>query len=499
MLWRLTNLQVNVVVDKVLKFLKGYPGIALSALLIMLSFPSYNLYFLSFFFFIPAIFSINEEPSFKIRVIKSSLWGFLIFLFTFYWTIITIHHFGKINIGFAIVLFIPLAFYQMLPFILWLLTFNYQFKKSIVIPALSFSLLTHFMPLIFPYSISSSLAPSLYFPQVADLAGEWGLDFLIIIINLLIYKVIITKQYKKMLIPSAVVFLMFSYGYYKVNFHNNNLNRTLEVVVIQPVIKDSDNDRTAMKKLFSSIESVNGKCEGKTVILPESSIPDSLGMRADFFTVIEEIRSQLKADRIIYNHTVFKDGKLYNASFLTGKKGTDMYFKNKLMLFGEKFPCHKLIQKLPLYIANFASFDSGDEIKTLKDEGISFATPICLEAIYQGYTAELSENAGIIVNQTNDEWFGNTKATFLHFAQVKLKAIENRKFLIRSTNTGYTSVVNEFGEDIASLQLNKPGILNVKVKLNNKKTVFQKIFKIIPVVYFLLLLYLLFGLRLRKD
>ncbi len=486
--------------EKLKEIIKSYAGVLLSPILITLAFPPFNLTFLSFVYFIPAFLSLTKDLSKRERVIKSLIFGILLFSLLFYWSVITIHKFGRMNLYLSFLLFLPLAVYQMIPFILWLFSFEYLYKKSVFLPALLLPLLTNLFPLIFPYSISSSLATSLYLPQFADVFGEWGLDFFVVLCNTLFFIAIKDKQKNKAIFSFSIILFLIGYGFIKVNFFKPELLQKIDVLVIQPVIRDSDSDKVAMKKLFSLIRQAKNNSNGKTVILPESSIPDSLGTRADFFNVMDEIKKSLHAKRIIYNHTVFKDLKLYNASFISGEKGYKVYFKNKLMLFGEKFPFHSLIQKLPLYVANFASFDNGKDAKPIKDGDITFATPICLEAVYQNYTAKLSKNADIIVNQTNDEWFGKTKATYLHFSQVRLKAIENRKFLIRSTNTGFTVVLNPFGKIVSSIPVNKLGILQTTVFTVKKKTVFQKIYMILPYVFSLIsLTLLLMSVKIKKD
>jgi apolipoprotein N-acyltransferase len=484
--------------DKLISHLKGYGGILLSPVLIMLAFPPFNLGFLSFVYFIPVFFSISGDLSKKERFIKSLIFGLLLFVLLFYWTVITIHKFGRMSMSLSFLLFIPLAIYQMIPFILWLYSFEHLYKKSHFLPALVLPLLTNIFPLIFPYSISSSLAQYYLLPQFADIAGEWGLDFIVILCNILFFAAFSDKNKNKAVLSFAIILFLICYGFIKVNFLKLKFQKQLNIVIIQPVIRDSDNDKIAMKKLFVLIAKAKNISKNKTVILPESSIPD-IGVRDDFFKVMNEIKNSLNAKRIIYNHTVYKNLKLYNASIITGEQGIKLYYKNKLMLFGEKFPFHFLIQKLPIYVANFASLDNGTNATPMEDGGVVFATPICLEAVYQNYTAKISKNADLIVNQTNDEWFGKTKATYLHFAQVRLKAIENRKFLIRATNTGYTAVVNPFGKVTASLPTDKPGILQTTVWTVAKKTVFQQISLLLPYLFACLFFILLLSKKEKSN
>jgi len=254
------------------------------------------------------------------------------------------------------------------------------------------------------------------------------------------------------------------------------------------------------RQFFTSIRKIREISTGKLVVIPESALPDGIAGRTDFMDVMGEIRRSLDASALLFNGTVFKSGLLTNSEFLLRKDGTvSRYDKQNLMLFGERFPFYSLFRRIPIYAAGFANFSPGPKTGPLKDNLLVIATPICLECIYPGYVATLAKSANLIINPTDDEWFGATRATRLHFAQVRLKAVENRRYLIRATNTGYTVVVNERGQVVEDLPEGKPRHLEVNVPLLSESTLFQRVHHWIPWVGALLFCSLFFWRRKQED
>ena len=462
----------------------------LSALLITAAFLTYTASIPIFFFLVPAALVSLEEKKWKRRLLMGVLWGALIFLFNFYWTVVPIHYYGRMSYPLSVLLFFPLMLYQMLPFTLWFVFFPPLFRKNFFLPVLLLPFLTSVTPLIFPYSISSTLSRMPALAQTASWWGEWGLDGLIVLVNLLLLMAWKERQRRYGALAIGIVLLMLTQGLIVENLPSGPSGTpasSVSVVVVQPCVRDGDREALKEKKFFTAIGSIRGISAGKWVVIPESALPDGIVERPDFMEVMGEIRRSLGASSLLFNGVVFQDGLLTNTEFLLGKDGKiARYDKQHLMWFGEQFPFYSLFRRLPIYAAGFANFSAGPNRKALKTGKITVATPICLEGIYQGYVAKLAKSADLIVNPTDDEWFGSTRATRLHFAQVRLKAIENRRWLIRATNTGYTVVVNQWGQKVKDLPPDKPGHLVVNVPLLHQPTVFQRIHSVIPWVAFLL-------------
>ncbi len=462
--------------------MRNFLLLTVSALLITLAFSSGIPGIPIFFFLVPAALVALGEENRNRRILLGILWGALIFLFNFYWTVVPIHYYGRLSYPVAGLLFIPLMIYQMLPFTIWFVFFPFLYYRNFFLPVLVLPFLTGLFPLIFPYSISATLSGIPVLAQTASWWGGWGLSALIVLVNLLFLESWRNRDRRFAIAGVVVVLVMAGLGLLLCRFNTEkSVSRSLSCVVIQPCVRDGDSSSRKENRFFAAIRGIRGISAGKLVIIPESSLPDSLVARPDFMDIMREIRNSLRAKSLLFNAVVFENGLLTNSEFLLNQDGTvSRYDKQHLMWFGERFPFYSLFRRLPIYAAQFANFSPGPEKSSLKGKGFVVATPICLECIYPAYVAKLAEDAGLIVNPTDDEWFGRTRATRLHFAQVRLKAIENRRYLIRATNTGYTVIVNARGQLVRDLPEGKPGFLSVDIPILYKITLFQRLHGWLP-------------------
>ena len=463
--------------------MKKYGFVFLSAILITLSLYPFDMSFLAFVFFIPAFYGITLSKSLKERIFLSITFGFSVFLLNFFWAIKTMEFYGKLPSWLSYLLGIPLSIYQTLPFILLLLSFPYLIKKSIILPALLFPILTNLLPLIFPYSISSTLSAMPVLCKTAEIWGEWGLDFIIILINTLFFKFLISKNKKYSVAATGLIVILPVYYFISTAMYKEKPFSYLEAIIIQPCIYDGDSPETKRNKFFTMLKKVENKIKNKILIIPESALPDDISLAKNREEIMRAILNKLNPEAILYNTFVIEKNRIYNTNILLSETTFDRYDKNKLMLFGEYFPFHSLIQKLPLPIANYENFARGEKPKPLKYKKINISTPICLESIYQGFTAKLSKNANVIVNPTDDEWFLSKKAKMLHFAQVRIKSIENNRFLVTATNNGYTAIIDNKGKIVKDLPLEKEGYLTARIPLLKRKTTFQRIYAIFPYLF----------------
>ena len=171
------------------------------------------------------------------------------------------------------------------------------------------------------------------------------------------------------------------------------------------------------------------------------------------------------------------------------------YNKNKLVPFGEFLPLEDLLNKLGLRTItnNFGSFTKGEKrnIIELGDEtnNLSFLPLICYEIIYSG---ELTKNFkfDFILNISEDGWFGKSIGPKQHFTHSIFRAIENKKYVIRSANNGISgNCINPLGEIEQKIDYGKSGYLDFKKRRDFNKSFFStygnRIFDIINfIVYF---------------
>ncbi|HEY7383353.1 MAG TPA: apolipoprotein N-acyltransferase [Beijerinckiaceae bacterium] len=160
--------------------------------------------------------------------------------------------------------------------------------------------------------------------------------------------------------------------------------------------------------------------------------------------------------------------RFHNSIHVVADDGTIIgtYDKVHLVPFGEYFP-HFLDSALRgLGIRQFVQipggFDPGERRVSLPIPGLPpVAATICYEAIFPGAIVGPGSPPGLILNVTNDAWFGNTPGPYQHFAQARLRAIEEGLPLVRAANTGISAVVDAHGRVVGSLPLGIEGVLDM--------------------------------------
>lgn len=151
---------------------------------------------------------------------------------------------------------------------------------------------------------------------------------------------------------------------------------------------------------------------------------------------------------------VLSDGSLnredHNAVILYENGGLkDIYWKQHLVPFTEHFPYEKILPGFYNFLRehDYHFWEPGTEpVVFTTDDGVSFSTPVCFEDIFGYLSADfISNGAEVIVNMTNDSWSGAVSAEMQHMAMAVFRTIENRRTMVRGTNSGITCVIDPSG------------------------------------------------------
>jgi apolipoprotein N-acyltransferase len=134
------------------------------------------------------------------------------------------------------------------------------------------------------------------------------------------------------------------------------------------------------------------------------------------------------------------------------------YHKIRLVPFGEYVPLQSLLtlggRITAKLVQQVADFTPGTEYSIAEVEGHNLASTICYEAIFPDLVREFSaRGAEMLVNITNDGWYGRSSAPYQHFSMAVFRAVENGRYLVRAANTGITAVVDPRGRVVARTQL----------------------------------------------
>jgi apolipoprotein N-acyltransferase len=180
-------------------------------------------------------------------------------------------------------------------------------------------------------------------------------------------------------------------------------------------------------------------------------------------------------------------GRFFNAIQVIGEGGTVLsgYDKVHLVPFGEYLPrpLDALIRGIGLrqFVHVPGGFEPAERAGLLHVPGLPpAAASICYEAIFPGAVVPDGPRPSLILNVTNDAWFGRTPGPSQHFAQARLRAVEEGLPLIRAANSGISAVVDPYGRITASLALGSRGILDSPLPKAIAISVFSSLGSVLP-------------------
>ena len=292
-------------------------------------------------------------------------------------------------------------------------------------------------------------------------------------------------KYKTLIIAlfSLILFTNYLYGNYKVNFNKiidqNYIkeDRYINVKIVSPNFELKYNlsekeTQERIKKLirYSSIE----KNKKTLFIWPEGALSGK------YFFEIEKYKKLIKESfssnqLIIFGiNTLNKEnGKFYNSFVIIDHNLNRkfQYDKVKLVPFGEFLPFEARLEKIGLkkITEGFGSFSNGDNIKTFSYENMNIIPLICYEIIFPEMIQKINKKKNLLINISEDAWFGNTIGPYQHFSKSIFRAVESDSYILRSANKGISAIINNKGQVIKALKNNETGNLEYKLPIVEKK------------------------------
>ncbi len=154
--------------------------------------------------------------------------------------------------------------------------------------------------------------------------------------------------------------------------------------------------------------------------------------------------------------------RIYNSTLLVDRRGKVLgrYHKNYLLAFGEYIPLGDRFPVFYKWLPEASHFWAGHDVAPIRFDGHRLGPTVCYEDIIARFVRKLgAQGTEVLVNITNDAWFGKTAEPWLHLALATFRTIETRQWLVRATNTGVSALVDPAGRIRAHTSLDDPEIL----------------------------------------
>ena len=208
------------------------------------------------------------------------------------------------------------------------------------------------------------------------------------------------------------------------------------------------------------------------VVLPEAELPYS----QKSIRFLEFLKNTGISEKIILGAWKYDNAKLFNSIY--SSKHDESYEKIHLVPFGEYIPfiegLRGIIGFFDLPMSNVSNGSMLQEnIKILNN--ISVASPICFDMAFPNTVRKMNKSSFLMINVSNDTWFGNSIGPYHHLSIARIRAIENNRYTIRSTNDGISAIITNKGTIVSFLEKGRSGILEGNVKLIKTNTIYSQI------------------------
>ncbi len=432
-----------------------------AGLALCLSFPSPSLFFLAWGALVPFLAFIRQAEGKRVLLAGHFLMASIYFGGVLYWIPGVLTNFGGIGslTSWSLWGLMVLALgVFLLPFTLLSFFASGYGREVFLLTAPAWWMLTEFLRNYlavngFPWAaLGYSQFPFTLLTQGADLGGVYLVSGLVVLINSVILALFWSEK-RVFLGGGAVILLLVFYGGFRLWAWTPTQTGVVRVGLLQGDIALQESREYYADKYFSVLPRLAERAwsEGaEWIILPEAQCP--YYFEDDFyFRTFWERKSDQLGSSILLNSTRMdreEAGRYYNSAYLLapGRGVTHVYDKVHLVPFGEFVPFASLLSFASPLVAEVSNYTPGKEISTGTVNGYPFGTLICYEDVFPELgRANAANGAQILVNISNDLWYGDTAAPEQHLQIASFRSIETRRSLLRGTNSGITAVIDPQG------------------------------------------------------
>ena len=308
--------------------------------------------------------------------------------------------------------------------------------------------------------------------QIADMTGVFGISFIVMMLNVLIKELLTASFVNKtfqaqktvpllMWTPAVSVGFVLTYGMFRLtpSTDQDHSGSNYSVAVIQANIPQEVKwEKEAWNGIMEKYVSLTRQAllhDPDLIIWPETSYPGYLWEDKELFVQLQAFVRSIKTP-LLFGSVLKEERNYYNSAILLSINGdiAQIYRKTHLVPFGEYLPLRNALPFLSNLVA-IGDFTAGDQWTTfsplsaqLGDQNDHpFSVLICFEDTVARLSRQfVKQGARLLVNITNDAWFGYSKAPFMHLQSAVFRTIENRRSLVRAANTGVSCFIDQWGQ-----------------------------------------------------
>lgn len=438
---------------------------AASGVLYASAFAGFDFWPLAFFALVPLGWAVQkaQDLSYRTALLLGCITGFVSQAIGYYWLVGMLKNFS----GFPVMICVLLAslfyvahglFFGLLA-VYWRWSLRHRWMSATALPA-AWVVLESSFPFLFDNFYANALHNQTSLIQVADIGGPWLVSGLLAACSGALIDGVCFKRWRPLLTVLSLWLGVIAYGHHTVSTVEARYKRSasINVGVVQVNMgmfeKHADPREGLHRHLTDSIKLSQGAPKPDLLIWPESAfnfmIPETLHdlSKSPLGTLDAAVLFGGLAER-----TVDGDLQHFNTAFLLNHEhnivGT--YDKTYLLAFGEYLPLGDKFPWIYQISPRTGHFTQGTHLRPLvyqhDNVSVRLGTLICYEDVLPSFVRKMvrASHPQVLVNITNDAWFGDTIEPWTHLALAKFRAVEHHLPLVRSTNSGVSAAIDPLG------------------------------------------------------
>ena len=430
------------------------------------------LIFISYGYLIRLLISNNNGVFWKVFCWGLGHWGL-----GMSWIIVSVYYYGETTIAMSSIIYILLVV---------ILTLIFTSPLLILKSALSFTKINNnFFSVLFISSIFTISEFSRYFflngvpwlipgnifldtisQNIYPIFGVTAASFFIYFICALF----IVYSNNKIFYVSAAILIISLLPFSPADEIKDGIKVSIVQPASDPFLKYEDNYYLKIEDNLNKLIDTVSK-DSELVVLPEAELPYS----QNSIRFIDFLKNTEISEKIILGVWKYEDAKLYNAIF--SPRYNEAYKKIHLVPFGEYIPfiegLRGIINFFDLPMSNVSHGSQLQENIRILDN-IPISSPICFDIAFPNTVRNMNKSSLLMINVSNDTWFGNSIGPYHHLSIARVRSIENNRYTIRATNDGISAIISNKGTIVTLLDKGKSGILEGNVKLIKNSTFYSR-------------------------
>ncbi|MCX5804930.1 MAG: apolipoprotein N-acyltransferase [Proteobacteria bacterium] len=466
-----------------------------SGILIILCHPPISLSSIAYISLIPLLCSLKKD-NFRQNFISGFITGIVSYLGLIYWVVIAMNSYGGIDIYTSFLILLLFALYLSFYNAIFAVSLPYlESRLSIplfVSAPVIWVILEYLRGIVFSgfpwYLLAYSQHKFLPFIQVVSVTGPYFISFLIVAVNCIFYQIFVGKQEKAeqikghaffiyMLLISVLYTGTLVYGYGRIKFNDEG---DMKAAIIQGnILQNVKWDEAFKAKIIRTycLKTLEAGKDVDLVIWPETAMPFVFNDEIYVKRIIGELSATLKTNILFGTVSRNSMGKYCNSAYVYDKTGglTGSYNKVHLVPYGEYTPLLKYLPFLAKFTAAGGDFVSGEAHKPIETAVGKIGVLICYEGTFPYITNDTVRRGGqVLINITNDAWFGKTSAPYQHLVFYVFRAIETDRYVLRAANTGISAIIDPRGHIKQKTDIFTEDAIRGKFSLRNGQTFYVR-------------------------